>query len=84
MFTVLLTILILIIHLQVNGVLTLGENLADNGGLRAAYRAYRAQVARRGGEEEPRLPGFEHLTPDQLFFLGFANVSCFLIKLVLD
>jgi len=52
----------------------LGENIADNGGLRAAFRAYKAHKTPTEGDEA-RLPGLEHLSPDQLFFLGFANVS---------
>jgi hypothetical protein len=52
---------------------TLGENIADNGGLREAIRAYRKYTARRG--PEPKLPGLEKLTHEQLFFLTFANVS---------
>ncbi|XP_046994653.1 neprilysin-4-like [Schistocerca americana] len=59
---------------RMNGVTTLGENIADNGGLRQAYHAYRSYVERNG--PEPRLPGLEQFTPDQLFFLGFATVWC--------
>jgi predicted metalloendopeptidase len=52
----------------------LGENLADNGGLRQAYRAYRNYVALHG--EESRLPGLEDYSPEQIFFIAFANANC--------
>lgn len=58
---------------QVNGRLTLGENIADNGGLRESLRAYRRFRERNG--PEPTLPGFEAFSDEQLFFLSFANVS---------
>jgi len=57
----------------VNGNLTLGENIADNGGVRAAYTAYHSWVARNGAEYQ--LPGLE-AEPDKLFFLGYAQVWC--------
>ncbi|XP_060614861.2 endothelin-converting enzyme 1 isoform X1 [Anolis sagrei] len=57
----------------VNGKHTLGENIADNGGLKAAYRAYQNWV-RKNGEEET-LPALS-LTNYQLFFVGFAQVWC--------
>jgi predicted metalloendopeptidase len=56
------------VHL--NGKLTLGENTADNGGLRVAYRALMKTPA---GKEAKRIDGF---TPQQRFFLGFANIYC--------
>ncbi|XP_068601189.1 endothelin-converting enzyme 2b [Brachionichthys hirsutus] len=58
---------------HVNGKQTLGENIADNGGLKAAYHAYRSWVRRNG--EETTLPAV-NLTNDQLFFVGFAQVWC--------
>ncbi|KZC06063.1 PREDICTED: neprilysin-2 [Dufourea novaeangliae] len=58
----------------IDGERTLGENIADNGGLREAVIAYERWKARHG--QEPLLPGFTHLTHEQLVFLGFAHVWC--------
>uniref|UniRef100_A0AAX7TB61 Neprilysin n=1 Tax=Astatotilapia calliptera TaxID=8154 RepID=A0AAX7TB61_ASTCA len=59
--------------LHLNGNNTLGENIADNGGIRQAYQAYKNYVKQHG--EEPPLPGID-LSHDQLFFLNFAQVWC--------
>ncbi|XP_048459296.1 phosphate-regulating neutral endopeptidase PHEX [Rhincodon typus] len=62
--------------LQVNGQRTLGENIADNAGLRQAFRAYRKWIREeRGDKEEPLLPGLQ-LSNNQLFFLSYAHVRC--------
>ena len=53
---------------HIKGKLTLGENLADLGGLETAYAAYRRYVARHG--EPPVIDGF---TGDQRFFIAFAQ-----------
>lgn len=55
---------------RLNGRLTLGENTADNGGLRVAYMALQKVLA--GGARQAK----EGFTPEQRFFLGFANVWC--------
>jgi predicted metalloendopeptidase len=53
--------------LHVKGALTLGENIADLGGLTIAYYAYQKQAA---GKPRQIIGGF---TPEQRFFLGFAQ-----------
>ncbi|KYO24631.1 endothelin-converting enzyme-like 1 isoform B [Alligator mississippiensis] len=57
----------------VNGRHTLGENIADNGGLKAAYRAYLNWLKKNGNEDTLPTLG---LTNHQLFFVGFAQVWC--------
>jgi len=54
--------------LHVNGALTLGENLADIGGLAIAFDAFKLTKQGQGTE---KIGGF---TPDQRFFLGYAQV----------
>ncbi|XP_064610367.1 neprilysin-4-like [Liolophura sinensis] len=61
-------------NMNLNGINTQGENIADNGGLRQAYTAYRAWVQKQGKEEE-KLPGLK-FTPNQLFFLNFGQIWC--------
>jgi len=54
--------------LNVNGELTLGENIGDLSGITIAYRAYKKSL---NGQEAPVIDG---LTGDQRFFLGFAQI----------
>jgi predicted metalloendopeptidase len=53
---------------NVNGALTLGENIADNSGIAIAYKAYKLSL---NGQPAPVIDG---LTGDQRFFMGFAQV----------
>ncbi|MCR4959753.1 MAG: M13 family metallopeptidase [Prevotella sp.] len=54
--------------LKANGRLTLGENLADHGGLQVAYAAF------KNATKNKPLPVINGLTPDQRFFLAYAGV----------
>jgi putative endopeptidase len=54
--------------LHVNGKLTLGENLADYGGIAMAYEAFKKTPQ---GKSNKKIDGF---TPDQRFFLSWAQV----------
>jgi endothelin-converting enzyme/putative endopeptidase len=56
---------------KLNGELTLGENIADLGGLKLSFAAM--QAARQGREGEREVSGF---TPAQQFFVGFAQSWC--------
>lgn len=60
-------------QLNLNGKLTLGENIADNGGTNVAFTAWRKVSNEKFNKQ--LLPGMEEFTPDQLFFLSHANVS---------
>ncbi|MEI6754681.1 MAG: M13 family metallopeptidase [Paludibacter sp.] len=51
-----------------NGKFTLGENIADHGGLQVSYHAFKTATA-----EKP-LANADGFTPDQRFFLSYANV----------
>jgi predicted metalloendopeptidase len=54
--------------MRVNGRLTLGENLADIGGLTVAYDAWRLSL-----EGQPAPGPIDGFTPEQRFFLAYAN-----------
>ncbi|HEX5226859.1 MAG TPA: M13 family metallopeptidase [Bryobacteraceae bacterium] len=56
------------VHL--NGKLTLGENTADNGGVRLAFMAMMQSL---DAKPQPKIDGF---TPQQRFFLGFGQIWC--------
>ncbi|TSC71085.1 MAG: putative metalloendopeptidase [Parcubacteria group bacterium Gr01-1014_49] len=56
--------------MHVNGELTLGENIADLGGVVIAYDAFKRS---QKGKKQENIDG---LTPDERFFLGFAMAEC--------
>jgi predicted metalloendopeptidase len=58
-----------------DGSLTLHENLADIGGLRAAHRAFRAHVE----EQPPAARALTGFTDEQVFFLAYAQLWCTVI-----
>jgi putative endopeptidase len=54
---------------HVNGKLTLGENIADLGGLKIAYEAFEKTL-----EGKPRPGKIDGMTPEQRFFLAWAQI----------
>jgi putative endopeptidase len=58
---------------KLNGKLTLGENTADNGGLRIAYIALMNTLAREGKSMDTKIDDY---TEAQRYFIGFAQVWC--------
>jgi len=59
--------------LKINGKLTLGENTADNGGLRLAYVAFLEDAKRKSLDLDAKQDG---MTPVQQFFLAFGQAWC--------
>jgi putative endopeptidase len=58
---------------NLNGHLTLGENTADNGGLRIAYQALMSTLASDPAAADAKIDGY---TPAQRFFLAFGQIWC--------
>ncbi|KAF0696980.1 Aste57867_12311 [Aphanomyces stellatus] len=56
---------------NINGTLTLGETIADNGGLKSSFRAYKEYLKTNGAESK-----FTKETGEKLFFLSFAQGWC--------
>ena len=60
--------------LHANGSYTMGENIADQGGLRVSHTAFLDAQKKKGvnvNSEEAKIDGF---TPDQAFYLNYANI----------
>lgn len=57
-----------------NGTKTIGENIADKSGFEFAYNAYKTLVKENGAE--PKLPGLEKYSNEQMFWISFARSWC--------
>ncbi|MBA3963171.1 MAG: M13 family peptidase [Chthoniobacterales bacterium] len=57
--------------LHINGELTQGENIADNGGLKISYAAFQKALAKHPEEASKKIDDF---TPDQRFFIAWAQI----------
>ncbi|KAL4921881.1 hypothetical protein BDW62DRAFT_98133 [Aspergillus aurantiobrunneus] len=60
-------------ELHVNGRLTLGENIADAGGVTAAFHSWKK---RDEAHSDPYLPGLSAFSKEQVFFISYANWWC--------
>ncbi|XP_017754560.1 PREDICTED: membrane metallo-endopeptidase-like 1 [Eufriesea mexicana] len=60
-------------HVKLDGYLTKNENMADSVGIQIAYSAYKTLTEQK---KQTKLPGLEHISNDELFFLTFANSWC--------
>ncbi|XP_042145663.1 neprilysin-2-like [Ixodes scapularis] len=57
------------------GLRNLRENIADNGGMRIAYKALQTALTRTPASRV-KLPGLEKYSPEQLFFISFGSMFC--------
>ena len=58
---------------HVNGQLTLAENIADAGGLNAAFAAWKKHEMKHPSQ---LLPGLQNFSKEQLFFISYGNRWC--------
>uniref|UniRef100_A0A0R3PFX8 Neprilysin n=1 Tax=Angiostrongylus costaricensis TaxID=334426 RepID=A0A0R3PFX8_ANGCS len=62
------------VSVHLNGKLTQGENIADNGAVKQAFKAYKNYRKKWG--EEKRIKGLENYNNEQMFFMGYARIWC--------
>lgn len=57
-----------------NGKSSQGENIADNGGMKSAYFAYKKWIEQNN--IEPKLPGLQQYSSEQMFWIAAAQTWC--------
>lgn len=62
-------------QVPVNGRTTLGENIADAGGIVNSYAAWK-KVEKKMGRPAKNLPGLQNFTQEQLFFIKWGQMWC--------
>ncbi|KAH7935846.1 hypothetical protein HPB52_014279 [Rhipicephalus sanguineus] len=67
-------------NMTLNGKNTVGENIADNGGLRLAFEAYKKLLQAEYKNVDTRLKDLEEFSGEQLFFIANAMVMCSLSR----
>ena len=60
--------------LHANGQYTLGENIADQGGLRVAMTAFLDSQKKKGVDVDSEAAKIDGLTPEQVFYMNYANL----------
>ncbi|CAF0725068.1 unnamed protein product [Adineta steineri] len=63
------------INTTINGNQTQGENIADNGGVKEAFYAYKKWIKAHGNLDK-KLPGLIKYSSEQMFFINYAQVWC--------
>ena len=61
---------------HVNGNLTLGENIADNGGVKTAFHAFQRHMRRYNVGAHKKTHAVPALTNEQVFFVSYAQLWC--------
>ncbi|OWA53334.1 Membrane metallo-endopeptidase-like 1 [Hypsibius exemplaris] len=61
---------------NLNGNLTSGENIADNGGVKEAFMAFKQYLRRLNDTLPALLPGLENLSAEKVYFLASAQTWC--------
>ncbi|OUM61532.1 hypothetical protein PIROE2DRAFT_12445, partial [Piromyces sp. E2] len=64
---------------KIDGILTLNENIADNGGLARGYDAWQRSMLKdpqKAAQRNQKLPGLSEYTLDQLFYIAYGQSNC--------